>query len=50
MDEINTEDFSKQKIIWGEISDKTKFCIDLNGEYVTEATTFLLTGESLINL
>ncbi|WP_237488062.1 TaqI-like C-terminal specificity domain-containing protein [Hufsiella ginkgonis] len=44
------EDFSKQKIVWGEISDTTKFCIDLNGEFVTEATTFLLTGESLFLL
>jgi hypothetical protein len=38
------DDFSKQKIVWGEISDKTKFCIDLSGEYVPEATTFLMTG------
>src|SRR5690606_37074367 len=28
------EDFSKQKIVWGEISDKTKFAIDLTGEFV----------------
>lgn len=44
------EDFSKQKIVWGEISDRTKFCIDVNGDFVTEATTFLLTGESLFYL
>ena len=45
-----TEELFKQKIIWGEISDRTKFCIDKRGEYVTEATTFLLTGESLLYL
>src|SRR5690606_39135617 len=44
------EDFSKQKIVWGEISDKTKFCIDLKGGFVTEATTFLMTGKSLLYL
>jgi hypothetical protein len=44
------EELFKQKIIWGEISDKTKFCMDRNGEFVTEATTFLLTGESLLYL
>jgi len=44
------EVFSKQKIVWGEISDKTKFCIDLNGEYVCEATTFLMTGKNLLFL
>ena len=41
------DDFSKQKIVWGEISDKTKFAFDENGEYVPEATTFLMTGVSL---
>jgi len=41
------EDFSKQKIVWGEISDTTKFAMDVRGEFVTEATTFLLTGNSL---
>jgi hypothetical protein len=44
------DDFSKPKIVWGEISDKTKFCIDLNGEFVTEATTFLMIGENLLYL
>ncbi|MBA4852002.1 Eco57I restriction-modification methylase domain-containing protein, partial [Emticicia sp. BO119] len=38
------DDFSKQKIIWGEISDKTKFSIDLDGKYLNEATTFLMVG------
>ncbi len=39
-------DFHKQKIIWGEISDKPKFSYD-DGEYSAEATTFLMTGEHL---
>ena len=37
------DDFSKQKIVWGEISDRPKFAFD-NGEFVQEATTFLMTG------
>ncbi len=41
------EDFSKQKILWGEISDRTKFCLDMNGTFVPEATTFLMTGVHL---
>uniref|UniRef100_UPI00197EEE60 TaqI-like C-terminal specificity domain-containing protein n=1 Tax=Albibacterium indicum TaxID=2292082 RepID=UPI00197EEE60 len=44
------EDFSKQKIVWGEISDKTKFSIELSGNFMTEATTFLMTGDSLLYL
>ena len=40
------DDFAKQKIIWGEISDKPKFAYD-NGEYLQEATTFLMTGSKL---
>lgn len=44
------DDLSSQKIIWGEISDKTKFSIDLDGTYVNEATTFLMTGQPLIYL
>ncbi|WP_080054409.1 DUF7149 domain-containing protein [Spirosoma aerolatum] len=44
------EDFNRQKIVWGEISDKTKFAIDLEGKYMNEATTFLMVGESLIYL
>ncbi|MHA6711005.1 TaqI-like C-terminal specificity domain-containing protein [Dehalococcoides mccartyi] len=42
-----TDDFSKQKIVWGEISDIPKFSLDQNGEFVMEATTFMMTGESL---
>lgn len=40
-------DLHKQKIVWGEISDKPKFAIDLCGEFVPEATTFMMTGEHL---
>lgn len=40
-------DLNKQKIIWGEISDKPKFSIDENGQYFPEATTFLMTGNHL---
>ena len=44
------EDFFRPKIIWGEISDKTKFTIELDGKYINEATTFLMSGESLLYL
>ena len=38
---------SQPKIVCGEISDKTKFCLDREGKYVPEATTFMLSGERL---
>ena len=41
---------SQPKIVWGEISDKTKFCLDREGKYFPEATTFMLSGERLIML
>ena len=41
------DDFAKPKIVWGEISDRTKFALDANGDFMEEATTFLLTGRSL---
>lgn len=44
------EDFYKQKIVWGEISDRTKFSIELDGNYINEATTFLMVGDSLLYL
>jgi hypothetical protein len=44
------DDFSKQKIIWGELSDKTKFALDETGNYYTLNTTFLMTGERLVFL
>ena len=40
-------DLAKQKIIWGEISDKPKFAIDVDGRYTPEATTFMMTGDHL---
>ena len=33
--------------MWGEISDRTKFALDNDGEFVPEATTFLMTGKHL---
>ena len=41
------EDFLKPKIVWGEISDRSKFAYDHNGNFVPEATTFLMVGENL---
>ena len=41
------EDFSKPKIVWGEISDKTKFALEARGDFVVEATSFLLIGDNL---
>lgn len=41
------DDFSKPKIVWGEISDKTKFALDIKGEFWTEATPFFMTGVNL---
>lgn len=40
-------DFSRPKIVWGEISDRSKFAYDYEGKYVPEATTFLMTGSDL---
>ena len=42
------EDLSKPKIVWGEISDRTKFAIDATGHYSPEATTFFMSGKGLI--
>jgi type I restriction-modification system DNA methylase subunit len=39
-------DFTKPKIIWGEISDKPKFALE-NGKYYQEATTFIMIGTNL---
>ena len=41
------EDFSKPKIVWGEISDKSKFAFDFLGEYIPEATSFYMKGECI---
>lgn len=40
------DDFEKEKIIWGELSDKAKFTYDNSGIY-TNNTIFLMTGENL---
>ncbi|MBC6399472.1 MAG: N-6 DNA methylase [Ekhidna sp.] len=39
-------EFDNPKIIWGEISDKPKFTYE-EGKYYQEATTFIMTGDSL---
>ena len=44
------EDFNKPKIIWGEISDRSKFAFDSEGIYIPEATSFLMIGEHLTYL
>ena len=41
------DNFSRPKIIWGEISDNPKFFLDEIGIYYCEATTFFMTGEDL---
>ena len=47
-DSINYwDDFSKQKIIWREISDTPKFTLDKNGSYSLSNKAFLMTGDSL---
>lgn len=43
-------EFDKPKIMWGEISDKPKFCYDEDKGYYMEATTFFMTGDHLIYL
>ncbi len=40
------QDFSKEKIIWGELSDKPKFTLDTEGYYLNN-TVFFLVGNSL---
>ena len=34
-------------MVWGEISDRSKFAYDANGDFIPEATTFLMCGERL---
>ena len=41
------DDFSQPKIVWGEISDRSKFAYDANRHFIPEATTFLMSGKSL---
>ena len=41
------DDFSKPKIVYSEIVREPQFYLDATGEYLVEATAFLLTGEHL---
>ena len=41
------EDLNQPKIVWGEISDRSKFAYDFNGRYSPEATSFLMVGDDL---
>jgi hypothetical protein len=41
------EDFSKQKIVWGEISDKANFALDIHDNYFVNNKCYLLTGNRL---
>ena len=41
------EDFNKPKIVWGEISDRSKFVYESRGKFIPEATTFLMVGNHL---
>ena len=41
------DDFSKPKIVYSEIVSEPQFYLDATGEYLAEATAFLLTGEHL---
>ena len=38
------KDFDRPKIVWGEISDRSKFAYEDKGGFVPEATTFLMVG------
>ena len=42
------DDFSKQKIMYGEIVQYPRFYLDEKGEYYPEATTFIMTGDNLV--
>ncbi|GAP16134.1 protein containg TaqI-like C-terminal specificity domain [Longilinea arvoryzae] len=44
---VYLDDFYKQKIIWGEISDEPKFAFDLSGSLFLSNTVFFMTGDSL---
>ncbi len=41
------EDFSKPKIVWGDISDIPKFALDAKGESFCSNTVYFMTGSSL---
>ena len=40
-------EFSREKIVWGEIADRPKFSLDLEGRFYAEATTFFMVGDHL---
>ena len=42
-----SDDFSQPKIVWGEISDRSKFAYEADRHFIPEATTFLMSGKSL---
>ena len=44
------EDFNLPKIVWGEISDRSKFAYEEKGVFIPEATTFLMVGKGLAYL
>ena len=44
------EDFNLPKIVWGEISDRSKFAYEENGIFIPEDTTFLIVGKGLAYL
>ena len=41
------EDFNKPKIMYSEIVSQPQFYLDENGQFIPEATTFIMTGEYL---
>ena len=41
------DELFQSKIIWGEISDNSKFAFDFNGTFMPEATTFYMRGENI---
>jgi hypothetical protein len=42
-----SDDFNRQKIVWGEISDKANFALDDGDEYFINNKCYLLTGDRL---
>lgn len=44
------EDFYKNKILYSEIVQTPQFCLDTKGEFIPEASAFLMTGDSLESL
>ena len=41
------DELFQPKIIWGEISDKSKFAFDFNGCFIPEATSFYMRGKNI---